>query len=275
MFHSTHIICILLLHQSVMFLLFCVFLFFSKWQTNSIENLSFVMKSLNISLWNIQGLKSSVFGLKSKNPDFMREIHDLDVIILQETWCRGDESTGCPSGYRETILSSVKLKSTTQGRDSGGMIIWTKSDLSIELVKREQYHLWLKIKKGIISTSQPVFLCAIYIPPLESPYFQEETFQNIEQEISHFQAQGNVLLMGDFNSRTGDKLDFIESQGSRFITGNNRFSSFPPPQTELWSGSERSRKAAAAALSESGSVHRQWKTARRLTRSLHLQLSSW
>ncbi len=110
-----------------------------------------------------------------------------------------------------------------QTRDSGGMIIWTKSELSIELVKREQYHLWLKIKKGIISTSQPVFLCAIYIPPLESPYFQEETFQNIEQEISHFQAQGNVLLMGDFNSRTGDKLDFIESQGSRFITGNNTF----------------------------------------------------
>ncbi len=32
-----------------------------------------------------------------------------------------------------------------------------------------------------------------------------------------------MLLVGDFNSRTGDKLDFIESQGSRFITGNNTF----------------------------------------------------
>uniref|UniRef100_A0A9J8AFQ2 ribonuclease H n=1 Tax=Cyprinus carpio carpio TaxID=630221 RepID=A0A9J8AFQ2_CYPCA len=136
------------------------------------------MKSLSISLWNIQGLKSSIFGLKSKNPDFMREIDDLDIIILQETWCRGDESTGCPSGYREIILSSVKLRSTTQGRDSGG-------------------------KKDIISTSQPVFLCAIYIPPLESPYFQEETFQNLEQEISHFQAQGNVLLaITDFSLLT-------------------------------------------------------------------------
>ncbi len=81
-------------------------------------------------------------------------------------------------------------------------------------------------KKGIISTSQPVFLCAIYIPPHESPYFQEETFPN--KKISHFQAQGNELLMGDFNSRTGDKLDFIASQGTRFITGNNRlFPSHP------------------------------------------------
>ncbi len=85
---------------SVMFLLFLCLSLFLKWQTNSIDYLSFVMKSLSISLWNIQGLKSSVFGLKRKNPDFMREIHDLDVIILQETWCRGEESTGCPSGYR-------------------------------------------------------------------------------------------------------------------------------------------------------------------------------
>ncbi len=36
--------------------------------------------------------------------------------------------------------------------------------------------------------------------------------------------------MGDFNSRTGDKLDFIESQGSRFITGNNRFIPSHPPR---------------------------------------------
>jgi len=166
------------------------------------------------------------------------------------------------------ILSSVKLTSTTQGRDSGGIIIWTKSELAIELVKSGQYHMWLKIKKGIISTSQPVFLCAIYIPPHESPYFQEETFPNIEQEISHFQAQGNVLLMGDFNSRTGDKLDFIASQGTRFI--NILFPSHPPRQN-----CELSRTAAAAALSEPGSVHRQWKTARRLSRPIHLQLSSW
>ncbi len=135
--------------------------------------------------------------------------------------------------------------------------------------------MWLKIKKGIISTSQPVFLCAIYIPPLESPYFQKETFPNIGQETSYFQAQENVLLMGDFNSRTGDIR--FHSIGTRFITGNNRLfpPPPPPPQTELSSAGELSWMAAAAALSEPGSVHRQWETARRLSRPIHLQLSSW
>ncbi len=37
--------------------------------------------------------------------------------------------------------------------------------------------------------------------------------------------------MGDLNSKTGDKLDFIASQGTRFITGNNSlFPSHPPRQ---------------------------------------------
>ncbi len=181
----------------------------------------------------------------------------------------------CSLSVREIILPSVKLTSVTQGRDSGGMIIWIKSELAIELVKRDQYHLWLKIQKGIISASQHVFLCAIYIPPppLESPYFQEETFQNTEQEISHFQAQGKVLLMGDY-ARTGKELDFLESHGTRFITGyNDLYPSYPT--RENWSDSERSRTAAAAALPRTGSVHRQWKTARRLSRPIHLQLSSW
>ncbi len=40
-----------------------------------------------------------------------------------------------------------------------------------------------------------------------------------------------MLLMGDLNSRTVDKLDFIASQGTRFITGNNSlFPSHPPRQ---------------------------------------------
>ena len=32
--------------------------------------------------------------------------------------------TGCPLGYREVIFPSTKMKSVSQGRDSGGMLIW-------------------------------------------------------------------------------------------------------------------------------------------------------
>jgi hypothetical protein len=44
---------------------------------------------------------SGAFGLKSRNPDFTKEIGNTDIVILQETWYRGDGPTGCPLGYMD------------------------------------------------------------------------------------------------------------------------------------------------------------------------------
>ena len=101
-------------------------------------------KEKKVACWNLRGLKSSAFGLKSKNPDFLKEIDDVDIVVLQETWCRGDVSTGCPLGYREIIIPCTKLKGIKQGRDSRGMLIWYKSELItsnrrlLYLVKNQQ-----------------------------------------------------------------------------------------------------------------------------------------
>ena len=127
-------------------------------------------------------------------------------MILQETWNRGDEPTGCPLGYKELIIPSTKLPRVRQGRDSRGVLIWYRSDFShgIKLIKKETFHTWIEIDCKILSNERNVFLCAIYIPPVESPYFKEESFSILEEEISNFQSQGNVMLCGDLNSRTGE-----------------------------------------------------------------------
>ena len=85
------------------------------------------MKSFSLSVWNIQGLNSYLFG---RNPDFLDRVNNVDIVILQETWCKGDAPTGCPPNYREFIIPSTKLNGVTQGRDSGGMLIWYKSELA-------------------------------------------------------------------------------------------------------------------------------------------------
>lgn len=178
-------------------------------------------KSFVISCLNVQGLRSSALGLKSRTSDFIRELENADVFILQETWCRGDVSTGCPSGYIEIMSPSTKLKGVTQGRDSGGMLIWYKANLVqyIELIKKGEFSIWLKIKKDLITTDKDVFLCAAYIPPSQSPYFNEDSFSILEDEISYFQAQGSVLICGDLNARTGTEPDFISTQGDKHIPG--------------------------------------------------------
>ncbi len=182
-------------------------------------------------MWNIQGLNSSAFGLKSLNTEFQKSIKEMDIIILQETWSRADAITHCPPNYRETILPSQKLSTVRQGRDSGGQIIWYKSKFHnhINTVKQGICFTWLKIHKELLSSRKDIFLCAIYIPPSESPYYSEDMFSTLEEETNHFQAQGNVLICGDLYARTGLQPDFTDTQGSKYINNkltviNNTFS---------------------------------------------------
>ncbi len=149
-------------------------------------------------------------------------IKEMDIIILRETWSTADAITYCPPNYREIILPSQKLSTVRQGRDSGGQIIWYKSKFHnhINTVKQGKCYTWLKIHKELLSYRKDIFLCAIYIPPSESPYYSEDTFSTLEEETSHFQAQGNVLICGDLNARTGLQPDFTDTQGSIYI--NNK-----------------------------------------------------
>ena len=58
-------------------------------------------------------------------------------------------------------------------------------------------------------------MCANYIPPIESPNFNNDRFFILEGEINHFQAQGHVLVCGDLNVRTGQEHDTLSTQGDR------------------------------------------------------------
>jgi hypothetical protein len=82
------------------------------------------------SSWKIQGLRFSAFGLKSSNPDYIKEIGNTYIVILQETWYRENESTGCPSGYRELVVPSTVLPGVQPLRESGDMLIWYRADLT-------------------------------------------------------------------------------------------------------------------------------------------------
>ena len=90
-------------------------------------------------------------------------------------------------------------------------------------------YIWLKLEKELSLTDRELFICAIYIPPSESPYFSEDIFLTLETEISHFKAQGNVLICGDTNTRTGTLTDLIDPQVDKYITNGNISNTFTLP----------------------------------------------
>ena len=130
-------------------------------------------RSTNISLHSkIQGLRSSAFGLKSRNQTSKKlEKQTLSSDKkLQETWYKGDGPTGCPLGYRELVVPSTKLPGVKQGRDSVGMLTWYRADLthSIKLVKTGTFYIWREINKEILNRQKCPPACYLY-PPTRFP----------------------------------------------------------------------------------------------------------
>ena len=63
-------------------------------------------------------------------------------------------------------------------------------------------YFWIKISKLY---KYPILVCCTYIPPASSNYFDKNVFVDIENDILDYQVydENYVLLLGDFNARTG------------------------------------------------------------------------
>ena len=75
-----------------------------------------------------------------------------------------------------------------------------------------------------------IHVCGIYIPPCNSKYFDPEIFDQLEQDIIDFSPTGSIILMGDFNSRTGKYSDTVSQEGNNVISNDQSETAFQPAQ---------------------------------------------
>jgi hypothetical protein len=147
---------------------------------------------------------------------FFKENLTSDINILLETW-KGDSDKYKVIGYN--FISNARKKKKKARRRSGGIIIYFKKEFPkcITYLKEttlSQNILWLKLDKMFFGLSHDVYLCVVYIPPISSPHYDND-FISLEGEVSTFSSKGKIVLIGDFNSRTGENPDFIEKDSSQ------------------------------------------------------------
>ena len=74
------------------------------------------------------------------------------------------------------------------------------------------YFQWLKFDNHFLHIPEDLIFGAIYIPPENSRFFNNDDLNEFEQEISHYSCNNNfVMLAGDTNSRTGSMKDFVST----------------------------------------------------------------
>ena len=159
---------------------------------------------VKIGSWNIHGLSD-----KLEDDDFVNRISELDICFLLETWSQ--ENFSLADSYVFSKHASKKIGK--QGRKSGGIsvIINKKFRKATKIYKETEYGIWIKLDKNVINSVTDLFICGVYIPPIDSSYSLKTPFDAIENDISELPPDCYTLLVGDFNARTGNLSDIIDN----------------------------------------------------------------
>ena len=180
---------------------------------------------ISFSAWNINGLSNKILGDKLDNNDFLDSINNCDFVALSEIWNRSHIEL--PEYNSFTSLSN---KSNSTGRQSGiAFFFKSKFQQYITIIQNSCTILWCKLSKEVAGYEKDAYICALYIPPQNSPHFHTEIFEELENSIINYSSKGHILLLGDFNARTGKYTDLISKEGNNYIENDKTETSLHPP----------------------------------------------
>ncbi|MEW8547740.1 MAG: reverse transcriptase domain-containing protein, partial [Candidatus Thiodiazotropha sp.] len=178
-------------------------------------------------------LSLNVCGLAARLrcPEFNDLLQTYDIIALQESKTDETDNIILP-GYVYVSNNRFKLSRYR----SGGIVLLVKENISkyinTEKVSASKLILWFTISGKITCFNEDIHCGVVYIPPVSSKYAHDEPFTELEREILRYCSDSkHILLMGDFNARTGIKNDYV--QADRFLSRHCGFEQIVDEGTEI------------------------------------------
>ena len=179
--------------------------------------------NLKILSWNIEGLyKANICKLDI--PTIRNLILDFEIVCLVETWYVGRFEV---DGFK-TFVSNRSYKHKKAKKESGGVALLVRNDVRKHVTKQlssSDDSIWVKLDKNNFGLKHNLFLCCSYLIPEKSSIFTWKSIdvcQLLEGDVSKYLKLGDVYMCGDFNSRTGNGLDYVHNDG------NDPYISHPP-----------------------------------------------
>ncbi|CAG2230935.1 unnamed protein product [Mytilus edulis] len=112
----------------------------------------------------------------------------------------------------DNFIFHYKNRKKLANHKSGGIALGFKKylDKYIKYIQSDcQFVLWFSIDKKVLDLPKDAIFGIIYIPPVNTSYTSEDAFTEIEFELQNFCSKTNyIIMLGDFNSRTGNLSDF-------------------------------------------------------------------
>ena len=130
-----------------------------------------------------------------------------DIVFYSETHQAPGSSLPKVSGYLWESACRQEVRSEGRNRGSGGVAVLFKEELRplIHIVRKDNQarYMWVRITS---ETGKPLYIAICYFPPSTSNYAPPKghsPFTVLNEDIWEFSRSGEVMLVGDFNARTG------------------------------------------------------------------------
>lgn len=153
-------------------------------------------------------LSINACGLKNNFPEFIDLINSHDVIGVQETKLDDSDQIDIP-GY--TIICQNRC-SLSRYRSGGTALIVKNSVFPYIKPGKSNSKLiqWFSISNEITNTKDNILCGIVYIPPIGSKYASEDPYLELQHEFDNYCSRSeNIVLFGDFNSRTANLPDYV------------------------------------------------------------------
>ena len=165
---------------------------------------------------NIQGLITKSNN-KLQSFEFLDILCKSDLIFLTETWSCALTDIAV-NGFHDVRLDRL-VKHKSAKRNSGGIAVyikdWLFKDTTVLKCESDDI-LWLKINGQVFNMVNDLYLCLCYILPQGSsrqPLIEIPVLDRISDFILEIANETNnnynLMICGDFNSRTSTNLDFV------------------------------------------------------------------
>ena len=151
---------------------------------------------------------------KLKNCDFKNLINNHDFISLSECWINKKSSINL-EGYEKIVKCRKRLKKAR--RDSGGIAVYYRKNLSSgvkEINWDFEDGVIFKLCKDFFNLQNDIYVLIPYMRPVNSSRCNVDTgidiFDILSNKLAELTDLGDIILMGDFNARTGTLPDYAE-----------------------------------------------------------------
>jgi len=186
---------------------------------------AFNQSELRIQSYNVHGIFFNLGGNRysklSNDEEFLRHTSNYPIFGLLETHHTADDVSQLQLvGYK---CYQVCRKKLLRGRKSGGIAVFVHDSIA-RGVKRintsGSESIFIKLSKEYFSFERDIIVSFCYFVPYGSSYqtrTQYDPFEDLEQKLSNVSNDCDIVCLGDFNSRTALKPDYIVSDDNSNI----------------------------------------------------------